>query len=266
MFTAYGASMRSADMSRQVGAVVTMNTDILSFGANETPRPFGGTYWPNYDSDKGLISDVPNGRDYTRGVDRNAQEKQLIIDAIKKDLPEQVLEMLSENIERSGINDLTEYGRVVHAEMDAILSCARRGISSNNSTLFCTTFPCHNCAKHIVAAGVKKVVYIEPYPKSKAYKMHDDSIASADEDSTGRVLFAPFVGVGPRQFMNLFSMSLSAGARVRRKKPGTFEKFEWTRKEALPRLKMFPVSYKDNELAVRAVEATLAAIEPVVVP
>lgn len=266
MFTAYGASMRSADMSRQVGAVVTRGTDILSFGANETPRPFGGTYWPTYDPKNGRINDVPNGRDYTRGVDRNGMEKQLIIDAIKKGLPAEIMEKLNANIESSGLNDLTEYGRVVHAEMDAILSCARRGIGCDKSTLFCTTFPCHNCAKHIVASGISKVVYIEPYPKSKAYKMHDDAIASADEDSTERVLFTPFVGVGPRQFVNLFSVALSSGARLRRKKSGTFEKVDWVRKNALPRMKMFPLSYKDNEQAVREVQEKLAEIEPVIVP
>ena len=265
MFTAYGASMRSADMSRQVGAVITKDTDILSFGANETPRAFGGTYWPTYDPVKGLVGDVLKGRDYTRGVDRNALEKQRIIDAIKIGLPTEVLEKLSENIEQSGLNDLTEYGRVVHAEMDAMLSCARRGISCDHSTVFCTTFPCHNCAKHIVAAGIKKVVYIEPYPKSKAYQMHDDSIASVNEDSAGRVLFAPFVGVGPRQFVDLFSVSLSAGAKVQRKKSGTFEKFDWIRRDALPRLKMFPLSYKDNEQSVRDVETKLANIAPVIV-
>lgn len=265
MFTAYGASMRSADMSRQVGAVVTRDTDILSFGANETPRAFGGTYWPTYDPVKGKVGDVSNGRDYMRGVDRNAQEKQKIVEAIKAGLPDEILEKLSKNIAQSGLNDLTEYGRVVHAEMDAMLSCARRGISCDHSTLFCTTFPCHNCAKHIVAAGIRKVVYIEPYPKSKAYQMHDDSIASVDEESTGRVLFAPFVGVGPRQFVDLFSMSLSAGAKVRRKKSDSCEKIEWIRKEALPRLKMFPLSYKDNEQSVRSVEATLAVITPVIV-
>ncbi|MDN3612645.1 hypothetical protein QWZ16_23945 [Vibrio ostreicida] len=32
-----------------------------------------------------------------------------------------------------------------------------------NSTV--RLFPCHNCAKHIVASGIKRVVYVEPYPK-----------------------------------------------------------------------------------------------------
>jgi deoxycytidylate deaminase len=50
--------------------------------------------------------------------------------------------------------DLTEFGRAVHAEMEALLCCARSGVSPRFGSLFTTTFPCHNCAKHIIAAGI----------------------------------------------------------------------------------------------------------------
>jgi len=126
MFMAYGASIRSVDMSRQVGAVVTHDEDIISAGANECPRPFGGTYWPLFDAGVNRISDVPGGRDYTRGVDRNALEKRRIVDALMEGLPADLASKLEDNILKSGLNDITEYGRVVHAEMDAILGCARR--------------------------------------------------------------------------------------------------------------------------------------------
>ncbi len=56
------------------------------------------------------------------------------------------------------LDDLTEFGRVVHAEMHAMLDAARRGVSTQGSTLFSTAFPCHNCAKHIVAAGIEEVL------------------------------------------------------------------------------------------------------------
>src|ERR1035441_9924393 len=74
-------------------------------------------------------------------------------------------------LKNSGLFDMTEYGRAVHAEMDALLTCARSGISPRNGTLYTTTFPCHNCTRHLVAAGIRRVVYIEPYPKSKATKL-----------------------------------------------------------------------------------------------
>ena len=68
----------------------------------------------------------------------------------------------------AAVMDLTEYGRVVHAEMHALCDAARLGKAIKGATLYCTTFPCHNCTKHILAAGIRRVVYIEPYPKSLA--------------------------------------------------------------------------------------------------
>ncbi|MDP1862482.1 MAG: anti-phage dCTP deaminase [Thiobacillus sp.] len=252
MYMAYAASIRSSDMSRQVGAVITMGTDIVSTGANECPSPLGGTYWPQFDVDTNLIADICGGRDYTNGIDRNAKEKQEIINALKNDIPKNVLSILEKNIKASGLNDITEYGRVVHAEMDAILGCARRGVSSKGATLFCSTYPCHNCAKHIIASGIQQVIYIEPYPKSKAHKMHSDAIRLPEEKKEiTKVLFAPFVGVGPRLFANLFSLSLSTGEKIRRKKPGTYEKAEWDKRKARPRMKMFDSSYATNEDIVK---------------
>lgn len=53
------------------------------------------------------------------------------------------------------------YGK--HAESEVIAECARRGFSTKGATLYCTTFPCSYCAKIIKSAGIKKVVYKEPY-------------------------------------------------------------------------------------------------------
>jgi deoxycytidylate deaminase len=250
MFMAYAASMRSADLSRQVGAVVVSGNDIISSGANECPRPLGGTYWPSYDRPTGRIFDAPGGRDYMNNSDCNEKEKQKIIAALKTKIPKSALKQLEENIETSQLNDITEYGRVVHAEMDAILGCARRGVSCEKAVVFCTTYPCHNCAKHIVVSGIHKVVFIEPYPKSKAYEMHPDAIRSPEDKSSEKVLFIPFVGVGPRQFVNMFSMTLSAGEKVRRKLKGSFENAKWERATARPRVKSFPISYIDRECLV----------------
>lgn len=107
--------------------------------------------------------------------------------------------------------NITEYGRAVHAEMEAILSAARNGIAIRNSTLYSTTYPCHNCAKHIVASGISKVKYIEPYPKSYATKLHGDSIEANGDGNVKKVQFEPFVGIGPRKFVDLFSVGLSRG-------------------------------------------------------
>jgi len=112
---------------------------------------------------------------------------------------------------------LLEFGRPVHAEMEAILAAGRTGRSVRGGTLYTTTFPCHTCAKHIVGAGIKEVIYIEPYPKSLAVELHGDSVSLMEADSTGKVLFRPFVGVAPRRYEALFSMATADGRQLRRK-------------------------------------------------
>lgn len=54
-----------------------------------------------------------------------------------------------------------KYEFVVHAEMNAIARAARFGKTTDNTTLYCTHFPCANCAKAVIAAGVKEVYYSE---------------------------------------------------------------------------------------------------------
>tara|TARA_B100000965_G_scaffold403035_1_gene430306 strand:+ start:16701 stop:17192 length:492 start_codon:yes stop_codon:yes gene_type:complete len=47
----------------------------------------------------------------------------------------------------------------VHAEQNAITDAARRGVSVDGATIYCTHFPCINCAKVVAASGVKVVKY-----------------------------------------------------------------------------------------------------------
>ena len=51
----------------------------------------------------------------------------------------------------------------VHAEMNAILQCAKLGVSCEDATLYVTTKPCASCMKAIIQSGIIKVVYIEDY-------------------------------------------------------------------------------------------------------
>lgn len=250
MFMAFANSLRSADLSRQVGAVLSKDNDIVASGTNDIPKYGGGLYWPYYDDQEKNIVDAPGGRDYKRGYDSNTVEKQLIIDDILEKLPETVdKDTVEKVLQISRIKDLTEYGRVVHAEMETILVCARNNISAKDGVLFCTTFPCHNCAKHIVAAGIKRVVYIEPYPKSKALEFHSDSIVLGFAPDTGNdsfVYFEPFTGLGPRKFFDLFSMSLGSGRTIKRKDHAgkTLEENSQSRKVKLP---LIPLSYLERE-------------------
>jgi deoxycytidylate deaminase len=245
MFMAFSASLRSADLSRQVGAVVARDREILSTGANDCPSPGGGLYWPEFVGDR--IDDVPRGRDFKRLGDSNVLEREKLIEFIVNEAPESYRATLIEILRKSPLRDLTEFGRVVHAEMEALLACSRNNVSCRRATLYCTTFPCHNCAKHIIAAGVDQVVYVEPYPKSKALEFHDDAITMGKvESGERRVRFKPFIGVGPRQFFDLFSLSLSAGRRIRRK-DGVGKVIAWTPSEATPRVQMLPIAHRTFE-------------------
>lgn len=52
---------------------------------------------------------------------------------------------------------------VLHAEANAITKVARSGNSSDGATLYVTASPCIECAKLIIQAGIKRVVYGEQY-------------------------------------------------------------------------------------------------------
>jgi hypothetical protein len=60
------------------------------------------------------------------------------------------------SLKTAGFFDITEFGCSVHAEMEALLACARSGRSARGAILYTTTFVCHNCTRHIIAAGISK--------------------------------------------------------------------------------------------------------------
>lgn len=238
MFMAFAASLRSGSLSRQVGAAIASEGgDIVSTGANDVACFGGGLYWPG-EADQ---------RDFKLklGEDSNEREKRTIITEVLQKLG--LADKDYKALRDTRLWDITEYGRDVHAEMEALMACARTGVTPRRGTLFCTTFPCHNCAKHIVAAGIEKVVYIEPYPKSRALDLFDDSLTVDEKDEGKKVLFVPFMGVGPRRYFDLFSMTLGTGYSVKRKTGGV--KSEWNRALATPRVPLLPVTYEDEEKA-----------------
>lgn len=154
-----------------------------------------------------------------------------------------ILKMVESGLRDAGFLDITEFGRAVHAEMAALLSCARRGVPTKMHSLYGTTFPCHNCTKHIVTAGISKVYFIEPYPKSRAEELHGDSISMNGEEA--KVQFLPFVGIGPRRYVELFMLRDPFGNDVDRKMEGVV--VEWKRSGAWPLLPDRLINYLDIE-------------------
>lgn len=255
MFHAQAAALRSAALGRQVGAVIaTTDGDIIAVGTNEVPKAGGGLYWSG---------DDPDHRDFTLGYDTNDKMKRNLLAEIferlgkrkwlaknksKKQVDKLVEDALmgkkSPLLSDAQIMNLIEFGRSVHAEMSALADASRRGVAVAGCTLFTTTFPCHDCARHIVAAGTKRVVYIEPYPKSLAAELYPDSIVVDPQESgiANQVAFQPFVGVAPRKYMELF-----AATDNRKTKDGKI--VGRNKLNALPRFKGEPPTYvrRENE-------------------
>lgn len=73
---------------------------------------------------------------------------------------------------RDGATKDTKYPYVVHAEMNAILNATN---DITNGSIYVSLFPCSNCAKLLVQAGIKEVVYT-----NDKYKDTEDNIISKD--------------------------------------------------------------------------------------
>lgn len=222
MFFAKAAALRSLDLSRQVGAaIVSEDGEILSTGCNEVPRFGGGLYWAD---DEGRMRDFERGSDSNVDIkreivedafDRMQRQAGLLAAAARRksssDLADNALFTEGAYLRDAQLFDVIEFGRAVHAEMAAITHAARSGVRLQDARLFCTTFPCHICARHIVAAGIRDVVFVEPYEKSRTAELYGDSISvEPAEPSPSRANFRAFVGVAPRRYMDFFE---SFGAR-----------------------------------------------------
>ncbi|CDZ73326.1 Deoxycytidylate deaminase-related protein [Neorhizobium galegae bv. orientalis] len=217
MHQARSAQMRSACLSRQVGAaLVDKSGNIVATGTNEVPRAGGGVYGKDFDVNT-LFDDRCAFKESV--FCSSNREQNIIINELIDTFPAlltgKTREQLTREIRKTRIGGLIEFSRAVHAEMDAILSASAAGVSPKACRLYVTTYPCHYCARHIVAAGIDEVQFIEPYPKSRATDLHSDAITiqadgwqppSSRNDHTekNKVLFRPFVGVAPRMYRRVF--------------------------------------------------------------
>jgi len=254
MFHAHAAGVRSADLSRQVGAAIALGGDVIAVGSNEVPAFGGGAYWAGAPGD---------ARDFILGVDANERIRMAAIEEVRNALiaadwlrsnkRKSAAQEFAAALEDTRVDQLTEFGRAVHAEMSAILDAARRGQSVKGATLYSTTFPCHNCAKHIVGAGLREVVYIAPYPKSLAEDLHPDSIVIDPTDApSDRVIFRPFVGVAPLSYLPIFE-------QPGKRKTAEGRAVEFVPAEARPKLALsWDLSYLEREdLTVVSLRQTL---------
>lgn len=263
MALASHASMRSADLSRQVGAVIaTKDGEVIALGCNEVPKFGGGMYWPGsvefrdyqlgYDSGTTIkndaLYDVLNR--FRREFENAAKDKKIVKSSEK--IFNELLDLgndggikLTKKMSGTLIRNLLEFGRSVHAEMAALMDAALRGVSVKGGTLYCTTFPCHLCARHIVAAGITRVVYIEPYPKSLAGDLYPDSLqVDPIHPAPELVNFEPFVGISPWKYASFFRSILL------RKDDDTGKNISWTAKANTQRFHPKVFAYRLMECAI----------------
>ncbi len=209
MYSAASAAGNSACLSRQVGAAVTdQDGEVLAIGWNDVPKPFGDLYVtdeadPSGDKDKRCWNH--GGKCY------NDEEKKLfanhLVEALGDLIPFDKRVAATESIERNKkLRGLIEFSRSIHAEMHALLTALRQtGGRVRGGKIYITTYPCHSCARHIIAAGIKEVYYIEPYKKSLATKLHGDAMSEVEQDES-KVRVIPYDGVAPTRYLSLFRM------------------------------------------------------------
>lgn len=210
-------AMRSGDLYRQVGAVITNDDgNILATGCNEVPKFGGGTYW-NDTKDEDLRDYFlhEQGKPLTIIIKEEMADE--ILKDIENDLPKRLKKLFQQNrkdilkkiLQKGAIKDHIEFLRPVHGEEAAICDAALRGVSIKDATLYCNTYPCHLCTKKIIASGIKKVVYIDPYPKSKAERLYKGIIVDKPinvKDSLGKVVFESYRGCSPKKYNYLYNL------------------------------------------------------------
>lgn len=218
MYAATSAAGNSACLSRQVGASLTdKDGNVLALGWNDVPKSGGGLYQtsmtdPLGDKDKRCMN-VEGGKCF------NDSEKDLIAEEITKALIKAELldgaqkRAVIDVIKESKVKDLIEFSRAVHAEMHALISASQAaGDRVRGGRLYCTTYPCHSCARHLIMAGIVEIFYVEPYRKSLATKLHSDAITEVESESD-KVRILPFDGVAPARYLELFKVEANSRKR-----------------------------------------------------
>jgi dCMP deaminase len=67
-----------------------------------------------------------------------------------------------------------ELCRGLHAEQNAIIQAAYHGVSIRGAHLYCTNLPCIICAKMLINAGVRRIIYLEGYSDTLTREMLDE--------------------------------------------------------------------------------------------
>ncbi|HEV2778229.1 MAG TPA: deaminase [Actinophytocola sp.] len=219
MHAAYGAALRSAAWRGGVGAALTDDRgDVVALGTAEVPAYGGGQYW---EGDPGDARDIRLAGDPATAVRLATVETLLdLLAAGGVSLPGPAATVAadllaafdkqqgSHGVGHGGAAAQTfeSLGRVVHAEMAALLTAARNRLDIGGSTMYVTASSCRQCLRHLVCAGLRQIVYFGPRLDS-APPFHADSV-DVRADAPGRLRLTPFTGVGPGAYQALFGAQM----------------------------------------------------------
>jgi len=217
MYFAKSAAGNSSCLSRQVGAtIIDVNGVPIAQGWNDVPKAGGNLYRDSHEKthrcfELGHCTNVIHKEDIfseiISEIENILPDEQVgtVFKPTKRKKSELAIE-IEKVIRNSKFKNIIEYSRSIHAEMHAIVIGSQlTGNKMVGGDLFCTTYPCHNCARHIVLAGIKNIYYIEPYKKSLCLTLHSDSLTE-NEDDTSKVRILLYDGVAPRRYLEFFSI------------------------------------------------------------
>lgn len=195
MCIAYQASVRSnfPNLTHIGASIISDGGEVLSVGSIRAPSPSANT----------TIHDENKISDGYRFYKNKLKDWD---DFLAKNIKNKNNKMLDEV--RKYIADSLDFHPCTHAEIAALLDAAKIGISVYKATMYTTTFPCHLCAKDIVSSGIRRVVYLEAYPKSKNKELYPYNISiDCRKQSDGeKVPFCFYSGVGPKRYYHVYSL------------------------------------------------------------
>jgi deoxycytidylate deaminase len=191
MTLAYHASFRSNfPGDRHIGAsIIAENGEVVSLGSIRAPSSSSNPALAHQDS-------ITDGYQYYYKK----------IGDWKKELDSNECNIKSKEDIRSFLSDSIDFHPCTHAEIAAIIDAAKLGVSVRNATLYTTTFPCHLCAKDIVTAGIKKVIFLEAYPKSKSKELYPSIIDLNAQQRKDIIPFENYMGVAPNRYHYVYAL------------------------------------------------------------
>lgn len=232
MTMAYAESQRSSCLKRKVGAIIASiqineriqpgdkaineAANVLASGHNEVPfgtipcifSEHAKCYRDFLQESKGKKIKYCPGCGHAIKISVKCPACSTSLESFSKSCPECKKEIDAKKFkcESCGINVFDEFlqsgggklldmCKALHAEENAVISLAKIINAKTDLILYTTTYPCNMCANKIVASGIQKVVYADPYPMKEAKEIL----------AAGKVVTEKFQGIKSSAYFRLYN-------------------------------------------------------------